>query len=90
VAGKIEPMNTPNTPEKFEPVADMPHADGTVVNSSVTLRVHATPSVPEHRLLSTLTARVVAGKLEMRFAPMRLPDRKEQFAMRMRRQRTQR
>ncbi|MGC3984805.1 MAG: hypothetical protein QM777_08805 [Pseudorhodoferax sp.] len=85
-------MTTPNTPsENFEPVAPMPHLHGTVVlTSALTLRVHATPTVPEHRLLSTLTARVVGGRLEMRFAPMRLPDRREQFAMRMRRQRLQR
>lgn len=84
-------MNTPNTPEKFEPVADMPHLDGTVAHTStVTFAVHETEATPAHRLLSALTARVVSGRLEMRFAPMRLPDRREQFAIRMRRQRLQR
>ncbi|PZP92652.1 MAG: hypothetical protein DI587_31340 [Variovorax paradoxus] len=85
-------MNKPNTPsENFEPVADMPHLHGCVVHtSSVTFSVHPTPVTPAHRLLSVLTARVVAGKLEMKFSPARLPDRNTQFAARMRRQRLQR
>ena len=84
-------MTTPTPSPSFEPVQPLPLADGTVAHTStVTFAVHETETTPAHRLLSVLTARVVAGKLEMRFAPMRLPDRKEQFAMRMRRQRLQR
>lgn len=69
----------------------MPQAEGTlVINTSVTLRVHAQPGIPEHRLLSVMTARVVGGKLEMTFRSVRLPDRNEQFEARMRRMRAQR
>lgn len=69
----------------------MPHPDGTlVINGSVTLRVHAQPRIPEQRLLSVVTGRVVGGKLLLKFRSVPLPDRDEQFAMRMRRQRTQR
>lgn len=69
----------------------MPHADGTLVlNGSVTLRVHAQPGIPEQRLLSVMTARVVGGKLLMKFRSVPLPGRDEQYAMRMRRQRMQR
>ncbi|CAN7679368.1 hypothetical protein LJR039_005439 [Pseudorhodoferax sp. LjRoot39] len=72
-------------------MAAMPHADGTlVINGSVTLRVHAQPGIPEHRLLSVMTARVVGGKLLMKFTSVRLPDRNEQFDARLRRQRMQR
>jgi hypothetical protein len=69
----------------------MPHAEGTLVlNRSLTLRVHAQPGIPEHRLLSVMTARVVGGKLLMKFTSVRLPDRNEQFDARLRRQRMQR
>ncbi|KQP43936.1 hypothetical protein ASF44_28830 [Pseudorhodoferax sp. Leaf274] len=69
----------------------MPHADGTlVINGSVTLRVRAQPGIPEQRLLSVMTGRVVGGKLLMKFRSVPLPDIRQQFEARMRRQRTQR
>lgn len=84
-------MNTPLPPrQSFDPVALLPHADGTpLIASSRTVRVFEAPAAPGHRVLSTITARVVGGVLQMRFSAVPLPDRREQL-LRTRRQRLQR
>lgn len=88
-------MNTPEAPRPsrnaYDPVAAMAVEDNTkLFTGSVTLRVFKTATIPEHRLLSTVSMTAVRGQLSIRFAGFPLPERNEQFVARMRRQRAQR
>lgn len=88
--GTLTAMTTGPRPQRYDPVQPMPLPDGTKVHEgALTLRVFATPSKAEHRLLSVISATVSGGKLVMKFTALPVPDRREQL-MRMRRQRLQR